>query len=77
MKERTTNQASADSVMNDLRTTLVFQPNDPRFWKALVGLVSLVVDRPGMGPGMSHELTDPDGYPVLLTAAEGAGAVSS
>ena len=29
MKERTTNQASADSVMNDLRTTLVFQPNDP------------------------------------------------
>ena len=41
------------------------------------GLVSLVVDRPGMGPGMSHELADPDGYPVLLTAAEGAGAVSS
>ena len=43
MKERTTNQASADSVMNDLRTNLVFQPNAPRFWKALVGLVWLVV----------------------------------
>lgn len=43
MKEGTTNQASADSVMSDLRTTLVFQPNAPRFWKALVGVVSLVV----------------------------------
>ena len=29
--------------MEDLFTAPVFQPNDPRFWKALVGVVSLVV----------------------------------
>ena len=43
MKEGADHPASADSVMGDLRTTPVFQPNDPRFWKALVGVVSLVV----------------------------------
>lgn len=43
MKEGANQPASTDSVMGDLRTTLVFQPNDPRFWKALVGVVSLVV----------------------------------
>lgn len=43
MKEGADHPASADSVMGDLRTTSVFQPNDPRFWKALVGVVSLVV----------------------------------